>query len=121
MIHHTTNEQRLSIQEKLMSYRNELSGNHDLFHGIDISTGFTRELIDTLVQNVDCISSPDDLKNNFNFLDSEHVFETWNIICEVLEELPDNVRTDSSDESDFEPNIRRYRRKPCILDSSDSE
>ena len=35
-------------------------------------------------------------------------------MCEVLEELTDNVRTDSSDESDFEPNFRRYRRKPCI-------
>ena len=67
VIHHTTNEQRLSIHEKLMSYRNELSGNHDLFQSIDISTGFTRELIDTIVQNVDCISRPDDLTNNFNF------------------------------------------------------
>ena len=123
IVHSTTSEQRLSIHERLMSYRNELAGDHDLFHGIDISTGFIRELVDTIVQNVDCISSPDDLKNSFNFLDSEHVFETWDIICEVLEDLSDNVRLNSSSESDSDsdPPIRRNRRRPNVLDSSDSE
>ncbi|XP_060557646.1 uncharacterized protein LOC132718053 [Ruditapes philippinarum] len=122
IIHHVTPSQKLDMQSKLLDYRNTLVDERTLFHGIDISTGFTRALIHDVVKNVGIVSGPDILKEKFNFICQEHVIETWNILCEILENdsLSDSESVGSSSDSDTETITKHFRRRPLIL-SSDSE
>ncbi|MEW8546014.1 MAG: helicase-related protein [Candidatus Thiodiazotropha sp.] len=119
-----TSEQRVTIQNRLIEYRNDLTDDLSLFHEVDISTGFTRSLIDLVVKNLEVISGPHELESNFNFFSQEHVVQTWNIIYEVLENGNNfhNQMLDSSGDSDSDIYIisRKFRKQP-VLDISDSE
>lgn len=87
---------------RLMEYRADLAKNmaHEkLLTGLDLATGYSRKLVDSIVRKIHEIRSIQALKDNFPFFSDEHVEETWEIICEVMDETSES---ETDDESDFE-------------------
>jgi hypothetical protein len=119
-----TPAQRLTLQNKLLMYRSSLLSTKTLFNGIDLATGYTRKLVDSVVSSLQCIDEPATLREHFSFFDDNHVSATWDIICEVLEMDSDSDASGggSSDVSGSDTDLVNRLRRPLIVTSeSDSD
>ena len=102
IINVVTEEQHVLLYNRLMAYRSELAHNcsHEkLLTGFDYATGFSSVLVKNILDNTKYINSLQTLKDSFSFYDYERAVKTWDVICEVLELVPDekgNVHTTSS-------------------------
>ena len=70
----------------------------NLLTGIDITTGYSKSLIDSIVKNINYIKDKSYLSDNFPFFSNEHVKRTWEIIELVLDN--NDSDDDDDDESD---------------------
>ncbi|MCG8408814.1 MAG: hypothetical protein MI923_26710, partial [Phycisphaerales bacterium] len=67
-----------------MNYRADLAQNmpHEkLLTGLDLATGYSRKLVDSIVSKIHDVRSVLDLKDKFAFFSEVHATETWQIIC----------------------------------------
>ena len=125
---------------------NELPGRFSTEHaheklltGLDLATGYSRKLVDSIVSKIHDVRSVLDLKDKFAFFSEVHATETWQIICEVLamseseseselsgetyahsrESKGSDTCSSSEAESDSSDIARRRTRKLRVFSSSD--
>ena len=106
-----------AIWQQLMDYRSALAAvaKDKLFTGIDVATGYSKQLIDSIISGIAYIRDREYLKSNFPFYSEDHVTKTW----EILEcHLKGNQETlsDTSSESDNSDTTDASK-----VDSSDDE
>ena len=75
---------RKEIKERLQMFR--LSLGKSMFGGIDLSTGFTKKLIDDIVSNCEFIRSKADILDTYPVWDGSHADVIFNIINNVCSE-----------------------------------
>jgi hypothetical protein len=79
-------ENARQLREDLLEYRLQLAGNmthEQLLIGLDLATGFTRSLIDSIVENAKNISSIDILLEKFNFFEKKQAEYVWQCLCDL--------------------------------------
>ena len=76
--------ERKEIKERLQMFR--LSLGKSMFGGIDLSTGFTKELIDDIVANCEFIKSKTNILDTYPVWDESHADVILNIINTVCSE-----------------------------------
>ena len=120
--HDISPTQRLSLQTALLEYRSSiLSPDKKMFAGVDLCTGYTRQLVDSIVSKVQYIGSPAVLEMQFTFFNKKHVLDTWDIICSVLEEYNSSLdSSESNSDSGICLGMSGYRRLRIESSSSDT-
>lgn len=91
------------LHRQLMSYRASLAQNiahENLLTGLDLATGYSRNLVDSIVREANTIHSLQALQHKFNFFSDQHAIDTWEIICYLRES--DSGKESSSCDSDSE-------------------
>ncbi len=123
-------EKAKQLREDLLEYRAQLGGSkshEQLLTGLDLATGFTRTLVESIVENAKDISSIEVLLEKFTFCEEKHAEHVWECLCDLTDSSSDEsseadaIKMASEfDVSDSEP---EFLRKPtCFLGSSeDSE
>ena len=115
------------LRDKLLQYRMQLAGNlsHEkLITGLDLATGFSRHLVNSIVCCARELNSVEMLLQKFSFFEKSHAEYVWQCLCDLSESSSsdsDNsvVReTSESEDSDIVSSfVRRHRH--YILDSTD--
>lgn len=102
-------ENARQLREDLLEYRLQLAGNmthEQLLIGLDLATGFTRSLIDSIVENAKNISSIDILLEKFNFFEKKQAEYVWQCLCDLDDSSSsddDNEEIEApSEDSEFE-------------------
>ena len=65
-------DQRKSIRDQLLKYRVHLGANRKRFGGIDSSTGFTINLINSVVSTCEFVSSAEEIFSSFQIWERTH-------------------------------------------------
>ena len=97
-----TDEQLTCLQDHLMAYRSELAQNccHEkLLTGLDYATGYSSMLVNDILKNIKYIESLQSLKSKFFFYNDEHAVKTWEIICDVLSLVTEQVTSSNETSS----------------------
>ena len=116
------------LRDSLLQYRTQLAGNlshEELITGLDLATGFSRHLIDSVVSCEREIDSLEMLVHEFSFFDRSHAEHVWQCICDLSE--GSNSDSDNSVEQDISESeesignsfIRRHRH--YVLESTDDD
>lgn len=115
------------LRDNLLEYRMQLSGNlshEQLITGLDLATGFSRHLIDSIVSCARDIDSMEMLLQKFSFFDKTQAEYVWQCLSDLNESSSsDSDNTDVQDSSESEDSdigsafVRRHRH--YVLDSSD--
>ena len=89
-----------TIWQQLMDYRSSLAAEakDKLVTGIDVATGYSKQLIDGIVSRIAYIRDREYLKNNFAFYSEDHVTRTWEILECHLKATDDQEMSDASSE-----------------------
>lgn len=85
-VHNVSKHDAIKLRLALFDYRAELGTRTkecSLLTGLDITTGFSRSLIEDTVNSVAYIKDKEYLEENFAFF-SDHVQKTWEIFNSVL-------------------------------------
>ena len=83
-----TTTKKVNLHQQLMSYRASLAQNvahENLLTGLDLATGYSRNLVDSIVREANTIHDLQALQSKFNFFSDQHAIDTWEIICSVRE------------------------------------
>ena len=103
-VHNVSKHDAIKLRLALLDYRAELGTRTkecSLLTGLDITTGFSRSLIEDIVNNLPYIKDKEFLEENFAFFSEDHVQKTWEVLNSVL------LASDSDNEEDtssiFEP------------------
>jgi hypothetical protein len=75
------------MKRQLLDYRAKLADNvphKKLLTGLDLSSGYSRALIEHIVSSIYFIDSFETLQQKFSFLDDEHARHTWKVITDVV-------------------------------------
>lgn len=115
------------LRDNLFQYRMQLAGNlshEQLITGLDLATGFSHQLIDSIVSCVRDINSIEMLLQKFNFFDRSQAEYVWQCLCELSETSSSGSNNSAieeiseSDDSDIGQSfVRRHRH--YVLDSTD--
>ena len=117
------------LRDNLLQYRLQLAGNvshEQLLTGIDLATGFTRTLVDSIVASVKEITSLGILLEKFSFFERTQAEHVWQCLCDLSDSSSDDNEDDSeitvslSEDIDIEPSFLR-RRRTYVLDRSDED
>jgi hypothetical protein len=116
------------LRDDLLEYRLQLAGDikhKQLLTGLDLITGFTRTLIDSIVESARELTSVEMLLEKFSFFERKHAEHVWQCICDLSDSCSDDnddEETDraSSEDSDIGLSFLRCRHS-CLQDSSESE
>ncbi|CAB4004938.1 Werner syndrome ATP-dependent helicase, partial [Paramuricea clavata] len=85
-----------------LAYRSELAQNccHEkLLTGLDYATGYSSMLVNDILKNIKYIESLQSLKSQFFFYNDEHAVKTWEIICDVLSLVTEQVTSSNETSS----------------------
>ena len=116
------------LREDLLDYRLELAGNlnpEQVLTGIDLATGFSRSLVDSVVACAATVDSLEVLMAKFDFFDKKHAEFVWQCLCDLsFDSDSDSGQTNesedsASDDSDIEMFLRK--RRAFLLSSSGEE
>ena len=115
------------LRDNLLQYRMQLSGNlssEQLITGLDLATGFSRLLIDSIVSCAREINSIKMLLERFSFFDRSQAEYVWQCLCDLSESSSsdsDNSVMQEISESEYinisTSLVRRHRH--YVLDSTD--
>ena len=104
----------IKLRLALLDYRAEpgtRTKEFSLLTGIDITTGFSRSLVEDIVNNLPYIKDKEFLEENFAFFSEDHVQKTWEVLNSVL------LASDSDNEEEDTSSIF----EPRAANSSDSD
>ena len=120
-------ERAKQVRDNLLEYHLQLAG--DLKHeqlptGLDLVTGFTQTLIDSIVESARELSSVEMLLKKFSFYERKHAEYVWQCLCDLSDSSTDDdgdTTQETDENSDIEFSSPRCRH-PFLQDSSeDSE
>ena len=85
-VRNVSEDQRKSIRDQLLKYRVHLGANHKRCGGIDSSTGFTINLINSVVSTCEFLSSTEEIFSSFQIWERTHAEVIMQVIKSVCDE-----------------------------------
>ena len=122
------NQKAKQVRDDLLEYRLQLAcdmKHEQLLTGLDLVTGFTRALIDSVVESARELSSIEMLLERFSFYERKHAEYVWQCLCDLSDSSSDDdddIQETDGDSNSEDSDIGFYSqrcRHPCLQDSSE--